>query len=80
MLFGMEKNRETNRGYKIIGVDMKRFLIRESVSGMMHYYYSIEANSEEEAMEIYETTYPSNDDSEFYPDDNGENNMEIVEE
>jgi len=76
----MEKNWKTNRRYKIIGVNMKKFLIRKSISGMMYYYYSIEANSEEEAMELYETTYPSNDDSEFYPDDNGENSIEIVEE
>jgi len=59
---------------------MTKYLIRESISGTMHYCYSIEANSEEEAMEIYETTYPSNDDSEFYPDDNGEISTEIVEE
>ena len=60
---------------------MKKFIIRESVSGTMYYYYNIEANSEEEAMEIYETTYPSNEDSEFYPDDNGkQNSTEIVKD
>ena len=59
---------------------MNKYLIRESVSGTTYYYYNIEANSEEEAMEIYETTYPSDNGSEFYPDDNGEISTEIVEE
>ncbi len=60
---------------------MKKYIIRESVSGYMDYYYSIEADSEKEAMEIYENTYPSDDDSEFVPDDNDNNNStEIVED
>ncbi len=59
---------------------MKKYIIRETVTGRMDYYYSIEAISKEKAMETYQNTYPSNEGSEFTPDDNGSNNTEIVEE
>lgn len=65
----MEKNWKKVRRYKIIGgKEMNEFIIKESVTGTTHYYYKIEAESQEKALEIYLDTYPADDGSEFVPD------------
>lgn len=58
-----------------------RYTVRECVYGKMYYYYDIEADSKKQAMEIYESTYPTNYDSEFNPDDNRfDNHTEVIDE
>jgi len=47
------------------------YRVTEIVAGKMYYYYDIKAQSKEDALIVFKNTYPSDNGSEFFPEENG---------